>query len=111
MDGDPRPVVRAARPQITAQSIPRLPRHVKLRHDKTRDRWVILVPERVLVPDETAVAVLQRVDGTRRLCEIVDELAQIYHADPALILKDSVALLQDLADKAFLLAATEPPDA
>ena len=109
MDGDSRP--RAPRPRITAQSVPRLPRHVKLRHDKTRDRWVILVPERVLLPDDTAVAVLQRVDGMRRVCDIVDELARLYHADPALILADSIALLQDLADKAFLLAETEPPDA
>ncbi len=109
MDGDSRP--RAPRPRITAQSVPRLPRHVKLRHDKTRDRWVILVPERVLLPDDTAVAVLQRVDGMRRVCDIVDELARLYHADPALILTDSIALLQDLADKAFLLAETEPPDA
>lgn len=111
MDGEARPVVRTARPQITAQSVPILPRHVKLRHDKTRDRWVILVPERVLVPDDTAVAVLQRVDGARRVSDIVDELARIYHADPALILTDSIALLQDLADKAFLLTVTETPDA
>jgi len=106
-----RPAARAPRPRITAQSVPRLPRHVKLRFDKTRDRWVILVPERVLLPDDTAVAVLQRVDGMRRVCDIVDELARLYHADPALILEDSIALLQDLADKAFLLAETEPPDA
>jgi pyrroloquinoline quinone biosynthesis protein D len=107
MDGEGRP----RRPQITAQSIPRLPRHVKLRHDKTRDRWVILVPERVLLPDDTAVAVLQRVDGARRVCDIVDELAQLYLADAALILTDSIALLQDLADKSYLQTVTEPPDA
>lgn len=111
MEGEIQPAVRRPRPQITPHCVPRFPRHVKLRHDKTRDRWVILVPERVLLPDDTAVAVLQRVDGTRRVCDIVDELVRLYHADPALILTDSIALLQDLADKAFLLAETEPPDA
>ena len=35
--------------------VPRLPRHIKLRFDKQRDRWVVLAPERVLVPDETAL--------------------------------------------------------
>ena len=48
------------RPTVAADTVPRLPRHVKLRHDKARDRWLILVPERVLVPDYTAVAVLSR---------------------------------------------------
>ena len=96
------------RPQIAAGSVPRLPRHVKLRHDKARDRWLILVPERVLVPDDTAVAVLSRVDGARSVRDIANDLAQTYQAPVDVILADSVALLQDLADKGFL-AVTEAP--
>jgi pyrroloquinoline quinone biosynthesis protein D len=83
---------------------------VKLRHDKARDRWLILVPERVLVPDDTAVAVLSRVDGARSVREIATDLAQTYQAPVDVILADSVALLQDLADKGFL-AVTEAPHA
>lgn len=98
------------RPTIAADSVPRLPRHVKLRHDKARDRWLILVPERVLVPDDTAVAVLSRVDGARSVRDIADDLAQTYQAPVDVILADSVALLQDLADKGFL-AVTEAPHA
>ena len=98
------------RPAIAADSVPRLPRHVKLRHDKARDRWLILVPERVLVPDDTAVAVLSRVDGARSVREIATDLAQTYQAPVDVILADSVALLQDLADKGFL-AVTEAPHA
>ena len=98
------------RPTIAADSVPRLPRHVKLRHDKARDRWLILVPERVLVPDDTAVAVLSRVDGARSVQEIATDLAQTYQAAVDVILADSVALLQDLADKGFL-AVTEAPHA
>ena len=94
------------RPSIVAGSVPRLPRHVKLRHDKTRDRWLILVPERVLVPDDTAVAVLSRVDGTRSVQDIAEDLARTYQAPVDVILADSVTLLQDLADKGFL-AVTE----
>lgn len=97
-------------PTIAADSVPRLPRHVKLRHDKARDRWLILVPERVLVPDDTAVAVLSRVDGARSVREIATDLAQTYQAPVDVILADSVALLQDLADKGFL-AVTEAPHA
>ena len=98
------------RPTISADSVPRLPRHVKLRHDKARDRWLILVPERVLVPDDTAVAVLSRVDGARSVRDIAGDLAQTYQAPVDVILADSVALLQDLADKGFL-AVTEAPHA
>jgi pyrroloquinoline quinone biosynthesis protein D len=98
------------RPAIAADSVPRLPRHVKLRHDTARDRWLILVPERVLVPDDTAVAVLSRVDGARSVREIATDLAQTYQAPVDVILADSVALLQDLADKGFL-AVTEAPHA
>ncbi len=98
------------RPAIGADSVPRLPRHVKLRHDKARDRWLILVPERVLVPDDTAVAVLSRVDGARSVREIATDLAQTYQAPVDVILADSVSLLQDLADKGFL-AVTEAPHA
>ena len=98
------------RPAVAADTVPRLPRHVKLRHDKARDRWLILVPERVLVPDDTAVAVLSRVDGARSVREIATDLAQTYQAPVDVILADSVALLQDLADKGFL-AVTEAPHA
>ena len=36
-----------------------LARYARLHFDKARDRWVLLVPERVMVPDETAVEILQ----------------------------------------------------
>ncbi len=79
-----------------------LPRHVRLRHDAVRDRWVLLAPERVLMPDEAAVEVLQLCDGARTVGEIVDGLAAKYAAPREEIAADIVAMLQDLADKAFL---------
>ena len=44
---------------LTEASRPVLPRHARLHYDKVRGAWVLLVPERVLVPDETAVEILQ----------------------------------------------------
>lgn len=108
---DSLPDRRAPRPMIAADSVPKLPRHVRLKHDKTRERWVILVPERVLVPDDIAVAVLQQVDGDRSVATIADALAQTYNAPPQVILADIIPLLQDLADKGFLLTRTEVPHA
>jgi pyrroloquinoline quinone biosynthesis protein D len=92
---------------ITEECRIALPRHVKLRYDETRKRWVILVPERVLVPDETAVEVIQLCDGTRTVGEVVDVLAEKYVAERSVISQDVVAMLQDLADKDFLAEIKE----
>jgi pyrroloquinoline quinone biosynthesis protein D len=92
---------------VTEASRPILPRHAKLRFDETRQRWVILAPERVLAPDEIAVEVLQLCDGARNVDAIVDLLAAKYAADRAAIATDVIAMLQDLADKGFLVEARE----
>jgi pyrroloquinoline quinone biosynthesis protein D len=99
--------VRPVRPVIAAASVPFLPRHVILRYDKVRERWLILAPERVLIPEDTAVAVLKLVDGKRTMADIAAELAATYAAPVDLILTDSIALLQDLADKGFLSTVSE----
>ncbi|WP_315832058.1 pyrroloquinoline quinone biosynthesis peptide chaperone PqqD [Bradyrhizobium prioriisuperbiae] len=94
---------------VTEASRPVLPRHAKLRFDETRQLWVILAPERVLVPDETAVEVLQLCDGERNVSQVVDVLAAKYAADRAAITTDVIAMLADLAEKGFLIEAKETP--
>ncbi|MDB5640237.1 MAG: pyrroloquinoline quinone biosynthesis protein PqqD, partial [Bradyrhizobium sp.] len=86
---------------------PVLPRHARLKYDKTRQRWVILAPERVLAPDEIAVEVLQLCDGARSVETVVDQLAAKYTAERAAIATDVITMLQDLADKGFLTEARE----
>jgi pyrroloquinoline quinone biosynthesis protein D len=98
---------RRLRPILDPDSRPILPRHVKLRFDKVRERWVILGPERVLVPDEIAVEVLHLCDGLRTITDVVAVLAAKYQAEPDLILTDCLTLLQDLADKGYLLTVSE----
>ena len=88
--------------QVAETSRPALPRHVKFRFDETRQAWVILAPERVLAPDETAVEVLQLCDGERSVSDMIDALAAKYIADRKDISADVIAMLQDLADKGFL---------
>jgi pyrroloquinoline quinone biosynthesis protein D len=92
---------------VREASRPVLPRHAKLKFDETRQVWVILAPERVLAPDETAVEVLKLCDGVRSVGAIVDELAAKYAAPRADICSDVLAMLQDLADKGFLIEARE----
>ena len=92
------------RQMIGPASQPALPRHIKLRHDATRDRWTILAPERVFTPDAIAVAVLQLCDGSRSVEAIAAELAQTYNAPKERILADIAAMLQELADKGVVTA-------
>ena len=92
---------------VSESSRPVLPRHAKLKFDKTRQRWVILAPERVLAPDDIAVEVLQLCDGARSVADIIDLLAAKYTAPREAIRTDVIAMLQDLADKGFLTEARE----
>lgn len=91
-----------ASPSITADSAPRLAPGVRLKDDKTRGQMVLLAPERVLVPDETAVAVLRRLDGARTVNQLSQELAAEYDAPAQTIQADVLAMLADLAEKGFV---------
>src|SRR5215472_12972652 len=65
---------------VSEASRPILARHAKLKFDETRQVWVILAPERVLAPDETAVEVLKLCDGVCSVGGIIDQLAQKFAA-------------------------------
>ena len=99
--------LRSRNISVTEATHPVLPRHAKLKYDETRQRWVILAPERVLAPDDIAVEVLQHCDGMRSVAQIADLLAEKYAADRSAISNDVIAMLQDLADKGFLTQARE----
>jgi pyrroloquinoline quinone biosynthesis protein D len=111
MDGDdlPPPLAHApaARRRMTVSeaSVPKLARGVMLRFDETRQRWVLLVPERVLAPDDIAIEVLKMCDGVKSVANLIDELAVKYAAPRDVIATDVVAMLQDLAESGFLIEA------
>lgn len=90
---------------VAPTSIPTLARGAKLRFDDTRERWVLLVPERVLAPDDIAVQILQLCDGARSVADITAVLAEKYVAPPEQIGGDVVAMLQDLASSGFVVDA------
>lgn len=83
---------------------PALAPHVRLREDQARGRWVLLAPERMLVPDEVALDVLRRLDGRRTLGELVTALAADYGAAPGDIRPDVDDLLRSLIDRGFVVA-------
>lgn len=89
---------------LSAEACPSLPAHVKMHHDKARDRWVLLAPERLLEPDDTALEILRLCDGQTSVAQIAEQLAQSYDAPVSQIQPDILAMLQDLSDKGFLRA-------
>jgi pyrroloquinoline quinone biosynthesis protein D len=83
-------------------SVLRFAPHVRLRFDTVREAWVVLSPERLMLPDAQAAAVLQLIDGSRDTDAIVAALSQRYDAPVETIAADVVAMLQDLVDKKVL---------
>lgn len=92
----------AQRLTIGPETRPRLPRHLKLRHDPARGRWILLAPERVMTPDEHAVAILRLCDGAKTVREMAETLATEYDAPADEICNDIIDLLQGLADKRYI---------
>ncbi|WP_273691238.1 pyrroloquinoline quinone biosynthesis peptide chaperone PqqD [Ketogulonicigenium vulgare] len=93
-----------------AEDMPlRLHRQVRLRWDKARGLWLLLAPEKILVPDETCVAVLQELDGGP-LSGAIDRLAEKYAAPRDVIAGDVIEVLQDLANRGYLLSEEAIPN-
>ena len=87
---------------LELESCPRLAPGVRLKFDGTRQCWIVLAPERVLIPDETALDVLQRCDGATRFESLVDDLVTEYGADRAEVAADVRELLSGLIEKRVL---------
>jgi pyrroloquinoline quinone biosynthesis protein D len=89
---------------IGPASIPCLAPGMRLRHDAARDRWTVLGPERMFLPDEVALEVLRLLDGRRSIDAIVDDLAARFAAPREEIAADVLALLEELAEKGVVVA-------
>ena len=87
---------------ISEELAPRLAPGVRLKFDPARDSWVVLAPERVILPDDTALEVLRRCDGATSLGAIIDALAAEYDAPRATIAADVQTLLGELTQNGIL---------
>jgi pyrroloquinoline quinone biosynthesis protein D len=80
---------------------PFLPRGVRLRFDKIRNRHILLAPERIFEIDDIGVEILKRCDG-RGFATLVDDLAKAFEATPDQIRGDVEGFLKGFADKRVL---------
>jgi pyrroloquinoline quinone biosynthesis protein D len=95
MTGEPRLFVEG-------DAVLRLAPHTRFRFDEVRQAWIVLAPERLMLPDEQAVEILQLIDGERAVDGIIDELVGRYDAPRDVIAGDVIKMLQDLVDKKVL---------
>ena len=92
----------AARPSLESGAVLSFAPHVRFRFDETRKAWIVLSPERLLLPDEQAVEILRLIDGERDVDAIIDVLAGRFDAPREVIAGDVLPMLQDLVDKKVL---------
>ena len=89
---------------LNEEHIPKLPRHAKLRYDEARKKWIINAPERVFELDEIASEIIQLVNGESSINVIIDALCDKFEGAPReVISKDTLSMLQSLADKGFVI--------
>jgi pyrroloquinoline quinone biosynthesis protein D len=75
---------------------PRLVPHASVRWNSVRGEWLMMLPESVVVLNETAAAVLNLCDGRRTLDGIVTALGDEYDGVEVADVED---LLRDLANQ------------
>lgn len=86
----------------------RLAPGVMLRHDRLRGQWMLMAPERLLVLDDLALAVVRAVTGAGggpeagAVADAIDRLAAEYDAPRAEIAADVLELLTDLRNTGYL---------
>jgi len=87
---------------VDEKSVPRFLPHMKLKFDEKRKRWMVLAPERLFLPDDTALEILRRCDGIATIRAIVDDLTRKFNAPSDVIMNDVRKLVQDFRDKGVL---------
>ncbi len=87
---------------VSETSCPALARGVKMRFDEARAQWLLNAPERVLLLDEIAHAILSRCDGGSSVSALCRQLALDFGAPQEIIQADVTELLQDLLHRGFI---------
>jgi len=87
---------------LSESMVVRMPRGVRLQHDKSRDMWIIQAPERRFELDQISTEIVRRINGEISVGQVIDALVEAFAADRQVIATDVIALLQDLCDKGVL---------
>ena len=81
---------------LSKDSKPFLPKGVRMKNDKVRNRMILVAPERTLALDDTGVAIIELTDGENSVADIAQILAEKYDAPLQTIGNDIVSFLREL---------------
>ncbi|CDX24724.1 Coenzyme PQQ synthesis protein D [Mesorhizobium sp. ORS 3324] len=84
---------------VSLQSVPSLPKHVRIQYDPVRQAFAVLSPEKVFWPNEISLDILRRCDGRSTVGHIIADLAADYDAEQEAVAADVIAFLQEWSDK------------
>ncbi|MBZ9673934.1 pyrroloquinoline quinone biosynthesis peptide chaperone PqqD [Mesorhizobium sp. B3-2-1] len=84
---------------LSLQSVPSLPKHVRIQYDVVRQAFAVLSPEKIFWPNEISLDILRRCDGRSTVDHIIAGLASDYDADRKEVAADVIAFLQEWSDK------------
>ena len=85
---------------------PRLARKARLRFDRKAERYMLLYPEKGLVLNDTATAVVKLCTGEHTVQGIIDALVATYEAQPReAIEREVLNFLAAMAERALLEVA------
>ncbi|MER8464877.1 pyrroloquinoline quinone biosynthesis peptide chaperone PqqD [Mesorhizobium sp. M1396] len=84
---------------VSSQSVPSLPKHVRIQYDPVRQAFAVLSPEKVFWPNEISLDILRRCDGRSTVGHIIADLAADYDAEQEAVAADVIAFLQEWSDK------------
>ena len=73
---------------IPASVTPRFDYGVRLKHDKVRERYVVLGPEILIELNQTGTAIMSEVDGQSTIKDIISRLAARFEVNPNDITQD-----------------------
>lgn len=87
---------------LAPEAVPRLKPGVRRRWDASRNAHILLAPERVVMLDDIAAAVLERVDGVSSIEAMAIGLAAAFDAPLETVRADVLELLGALRDKGMI---------
>ncbi len=75
---------------IPASVTPQFDYGVRLKHDKVRERYVVLGPEILIELNQTGTAIMSEIDGQSTITDIISRLAVRFEVNPNDITQDVI---------------------
>lgn len=91
---------------LTPEDRPRLAAKVRLRLDRKTGQHMLLYPERGLVLNATATAVVKLCTGEHTIAAIISQVAVQYLQEETAVGREVLQLLKSLQERGLIVAAT-----